>query len=159
MQEDEQRVAESEKMREDTLEASKAAADAVAANAPASVDAPMPGGKIIAGLPNKKAASALLAGADPASCVSKSGTVAETNWCLGACLRRDLPQRSSHSGPGHVQAFYGKRPLGWIFDGAGARRVAATSHQIAPPRCASARVSLRRRHRWPACLRMIICVR
>ena len=81
MQEDEARVAETEKMRNEGLEASKAAADAVASAADASSPV-APGEKIVAGLPQ---ATALMAGADPASCTSKSGTVAETNWCKQGC--------------------------------------------------------------------------
>merc|ERR1719345_592725 len=94
MQEDEERVAETERIRQEGLDAAAQAAASVAAGGAAAVadkekaqekgtaEEKIPGGKIVAGLPK---ASALVAGSDPASCKAKSGTVAETNWCKTGC--------------------------------------------------------------------------
>ena len=87
-------MAETERIRQEGLDAAAQAAASVAAGGAAAVAAKekaqekgtaeekIPGGKIVAGLPK---ASALVAGSDPASCTAKSGTVAETNWCKTGC--------------------------------------------------------------------------
>jgi hypothetical protein len=91
MAEDEERVAETERIRQEGLDAAKAAAESVAAGGSAAEA--VPGAKIVAGLPRGRSSlaskeskgSALVAGADPASCKATSGTVAETNWCKTGC--------------------------------------------------------------------------